>query len=401
MKRLFYLAVLVFMVTTASAQSFETPICYALRGADATLKYRFKYDEGKFYTCFRIYEKPGNALKPGDKIIMENVDEEVVEYQITEQVIHDSGDNDFYQVETDYNQLVLLQRKLKKITLIRENVTETPKLTAYCKTCTVNGAKEVVCNATRIEREKELLTVKRANVDERIKLLEAKAAAIDIEKTTGAHLTNVSYYNRFFVGYAPTQSKGNKHYEGLTFGYTGGLRLSKESKAYLEFGVQFDELPHTRVHTDEKLVTEAESIVKELFTEAESIGKELFTAANNGNTDNFIKQTNKLSSLSNKLSSLSNKLTSGTDNNFSISIPIAITRRFELGYSGATLSPFLGPIFKFNVQERDSNVFQVGAQGGINLDYKHLYLGMGYHIEFWTKKSDHTRGLYLRLGYTF
>mgnify|MGYP006873021214 CR=1 FL=1 len=397
MKRLFYLAVLVFMVTTASAQSFETPICYALRGADATLKYRFKYDEGKFYTCFRIYEKPGNALKPGDKIIMENVDEEVVEYQITEQVIHDSGDNDFYQVETDYNQLVLLQRKLKKITLIRENVAETPKLTAYCKTCTVNGAKEVVCNATRIEKEKErakLLEAKAAAIKaainiiriEKAKLPETKAAVIEIEKTIGAHLTNdVSYYNRFFVGYAPTQSKGNKHYEGLTFGYTGGLRLSKDSKAYLEFGVQFDELPHAWVHTD------TESNVAETIsnaTKAISNANESLTTANNVDISNPTKQ-------------IMPNLTPGTDNNFSISIPIAITPRFELGYSGATLSPFLGPIFKFNVQERGSNVFQVGAQGGINLDYKHLYLGLGYHIEFWTKESDHTRGLYIRLGYTF
>lgn len=340
MKRLFYLAVLVFMVTTASAQSFETPICYALRGADATLKYRFKYDEGKFYTCFRIYEKPGNALKPGDKIIMENVDEEVVEYQITEQVIHDSGDNDFYQVETDYNQLVLLQRKLKKITLIRENVTETPKLTAYCKTCTVNGAKEVVCNATRIEREKELLTVKRANVDERIKLLEAKAAAIDIEKNTGAHL---SYYNRFFVGYAPTyiRSKyGSEDYEeGLTFGYTRGLRLNIEKMIYFEFGTQFD----------------------------------------------FIRSR------------------TYDDNDFMISIPLAFTGRIALGPSRVTMSPFLGPIFKFCVTEKDKNIFQIGVQGGLNIDYNHLNCGVGYHADFWMKDSPlaHARGLYIRLGYTF
>ena len=36
-----------------------------------------------------------------------------------------------------------------------------------------------------------------------------------------------------------------------------------------------------------------------------------------------------------------------------------------------------------------------------SFDYKHLYLGMGYHIEFEIKGSDHTRGLFFRIGATF
>ena len=333
MKRLFLIAAFAFIATlNIVAQSIETPICYALKEHKGTLKYHFTYEDSKYFTCFRLYENSGNTLKAGDKIIMENENGEKIEFAFTEQIIQKAGEKEYYPVETDYRDLLCLETTLKRIRLVRDGTSEDLELTGYCKSCTKKGA---------------------------IAMLSA------FEKENNAILTDVPMFHRAYVGYAPTQSKGYVHYEGLTFGYIGGLRLGKESMNYFEFGVQFDYI-HGEKFDGEHYY---EDLTKKTIRSAEDVP---------------------------------NPYSYTTDlNNFSISIPLAFTHRFELGHSGAMLSPYIGPMAKFNVQEKGADVFQIGAQGGINFDYKHLYLGMGYHIEFEIKGSDHTRGLFFRIGATF
>ena len=316
------------------AQSVETPICYAFKGPEATLKYKFSYQDGQYYISFRLVGH-GNTLKVGDRIIMESKGMRKMEYLVSEPVIAAAGEQDYIPFKTDYQDILSLQEGLSKILLVEGNSTKNLELTNYCKSCTKKGAKSIVNDAYKVEKLKEHSTLSSERLKERSELAAEKKKVIEAEKEAGLYMVNVSFYHRIYVGYTPTQRSdnlGGGYAEGLTFGYTGGLCLNRKSTTYLEFGVQGDYYQ-----------------VK----------------------------------------------------NFAVSIPFAITKRFELGNSGATLSPFIGPMVRFNIRESGSDVFQIGGQGGLNLDYKHLNVGIAYHLEAWTKGGSHTRGLVFRLGCTF
>ena len=92
------------------------------------------------------------------------------------------------------------------------------------------------------------------------------------------------------------------------------------------------------------------------------------------------------------------------DYKLSVSLPLDLTYRFNLGESNTALSPFIGGIFKITPggSKELGTLFQPGLEFGLNIDYKKLYIGTVYHIEFYTKNSlGHTRGLDFRMGINF
>jgi len=334
MKRL----LIVFLLATSPflaclAQNLETPICYAFteaKGYESTLKYKFSYQDEKYFINLRLVGHD-NSLNAGDQVIFETKNGTRYTYVIPKK----EEESEYQPFEIGYTDILQYQEGLNSITLVKEGKSKTLVLTSYCNSCTQRGAKGIIGDAYSLEKKKGRTAIE----EEKLKVVQAKAKVFEEEKTTGAYLINVPFYNRLFAGYTPTQFKdGGDYAEGFTFGYTGGLCLNKKSTVYLEFGVQGDFF-HQKV------------------IESKNV--------------------------------------------FAFSIPIAITNRIELGHSGVTLSPFIGPMVRFNITESGSDIFQIGGQGGLNLDYRHLNFGVAYHFEVWTKGSNHSRGLALRLGYTF
>ena len=341
------------------AQPMETPVCYAFsEGSVSTLKYKFSYENEKYFIDLRLIGH-GNTFKAGDQVLFVTHDGAKYTYVIPE--IEEAPE--YYLVEMNYSDILHYQNGLKSITLVKDGKSQPMEITRYCNQCTKKGAKDIIRLAYSWEKKRGNITCKTAIEgekqkleEERLKTVQAKAKVIEEEKATGAYLVNVPYYSRLYLGYAPTQDNYWHHGEGLTFGYTGGIRLGKESKGYFEFGVQFDY-----------------SRIKYLLNLSSSVS---------GNTIEMDHVYDK-------------------DNAFSVSIPLDFTGRFELGHTGVTLSPFIGPMVRFNLLESGSDVFQDGGQCGLKLDYRHLYVGVEYHIEFVPKNGDHTRGLAFRIGYTF
>lgn len=348
MKR--FVTILAFAAIAAmnvQAQSIESPVCYAIEGNhEATLKYKFLYQDENYSIAIRLIKESMNIFKTGDKITFLTADGTQLTYTIPESEA--AGSSEYYTFPVDYADLVHFQTGIEMITSERAGKTLELALTPYCSSTTRSGTKDIAKkafdlellkaqNAYRILKQREQDAASDSIAAARLAHAQAKAKIIEEEKALDVIMPDVSFYHRVFVGYTPTQLSDDRGYaEGFTFGYTGGVCLVKKSVVYLEFGVQGDYYRATK-----------------------------------------------------------------TFHAFAISVPIAITKRFELGHSGATLSPFIGPMVRFNVRESGSDIFQIGGQGGINLDYKHLNIGVAYHLEVWTNGNGHTRGLAIRLGYTF
>lgn len=222
-------------------------------------------------------------------------------------------------------------------------------------------------NANSIIRDEHTISKQRA------RLAVAQETASIRKQTAEEYKDNpiAPSYGRVYIGYTPTvfSYKGSlyDHYEGIELGMTNGFRLSRENRLYLEAGLRFNYL---RQHVDE--------------------------------TWGDI-----------------------TDQMLSLSIPINISTRIELGKSGACISPFVGPYLKWNMMAKETNNdtdksisyldedevgrnavykdFQIGGQLGINVDYSSFYMGVVYRIDF-TKVSkilNHTRGLAFRIGLSY
>lgn len=155
-----------------------------------------------------------------------------------------------------------------------------------------------------------------------------------------------NFYHRIYLGYAPYKSykyRDNVFSEDLNIGYTAGIRLTKPSLSgsalYLQLGAQVDwEITPT-----------------------------------------------------------------GYKNDISITIPIDLTHRFYIGHSNVAISPFVGAEFRINPRHDTQNgdLLQPGFEVGANLDYKHLNVGVLYHMEIFCKNNlGHNRGIAVRLGVT-
>ncbi|MBP3689038.1 MAG: hypothetical protein J6I54_03535 [Bacteroidaceae bacterium] len=150
-------------------------------------------------------------------------------------------------------------------------------------------------------------------------------------------------YHRIYLGYAPYNYSGNVFSEDLNIGYTAGIRLTKPSLSgsalYLQLGAQVDwEITPT-----------------------------------------------------------------GYKDGISITIPIDLTHRFYIGHSNVAISPFVGAEFRIIPRHytQDGALLQPGFEVGANLDYKHLNVGVLYHMEIFCKNNlGHNRGIAVRLGVT-
>jgi|GEM_PF-4575770 len=147
-----------------------------------------------------------------------------------------------------------------------------------------------------------------------------------------------TFYNRLYVGYSPT-TWWSIHYDGVDIGYTGGISLGgNTNNQYIQFGAQF----------------------------------EYYIAP------------------------------SGMTGGISILIPLDFSVRYNI--KDVALSPFVGAIWRINTKHSTSNrmLFQPGFEVGLNVDYKSSYIGILYHMEFFTLAGlGNTRGLAVRLGVNF
>ena len=192
---------------------------------------------------------------------------------------------------------------------------------------------------------------KYAYMSERLKL---KESLINSENETALKVQELkkakceigiapNFYQRIYLGYAPYNYSSNVFSEDLNMGYTAGIRLARPSSSgsatYLQLGAQIDcEITPT-----------------------------------------------------------------GFDNDISITLPVDLTHRFYIGHSNVAVSPFAGAEFRINPRHstEDGALFQPGFQVGANLDYKHLNVGVLYHMEIFCKNNlGHNRGLAVRLGVT-
>lgn len=153
-----------------------------------------------------------------------------------------------------------------------------------------------------------------------------------------------NFYHRIYLGYAPYNYSGNNFSEDLNIGYTAGIRLTKPSLSgsalYLQLGAQVDwEITPT-----------------------------------------------------------------GYKDGISITLPIDLTHRFYIGHSNVAISPFVGAEFRIIPRHytlEDGALLQPGFEVGANLDYKHLNVGVLYHMEIFCKNDrGHNRGIAVRLGVT-
>ncbi|MBR0273829.1 MAG: hypothetical protein IJQ59_07050 [Bacteroidaceae bacterium] len=390
MKRLF----VAFLFATVSfvssfAQPLETPVCYAFtEGYVSTLKYKFSYENEKYFIDLRLVGH-GNSLKGGDQVVFVTQDGTKHTYVIPEK----EEEPEYYLIEVNYTDILQYQDGLKSITLVKDGKSQPMEITRYCNQRTKKGAKGIIGVAYSLEKKKGHLSYKSAIEgekqkleEERLKTVQAKAKVLEEEKALDVIMPDVNIYHRVFVGYAPTQYNSGRHAEGFTFGYTGGVCLAKKSMVYLEFGVQGD---FYRFKGSDSFDTLIENL--------DQCSKLISAAAKQGGLSQ-----SEINNITTPLDAFKSSINQNDAwNAFAISVPIAITKRIELGHSGATLSPFIGPMVRFNVRESGSDIFQIGGQGGINLDYKHLNIGVAYHLEAWTNGNRHTRGLAIRLGYTF
>lgn len=191
-------------------------------------------------------------------------------------------------------------------------------------------------------------------------------------------------YLRVTASYAGTtfgyknEAVETKNLNGVEIGITRGLSLSKKMPLYFELGLG----------ARYSFASDSETIYDEI-TETESV----------------------------------------TDYKYSlwtINVPVNVTYKFDAG-KGITVAPYAGLHFAFNVAgtvkvtegdvTEDLNYFspkdmgsnkltpdhiQIGGQIGVGAEWKKMYLGVGYSLDFSKYREDVTsKGIRVTLGYTF
>lgn len=363
MKRSFsFLVFALVAITNLLGQTTETPVCFAiLPKLGLTLKYKFSYGEENFITNLRLISGSDNAFKTGDNIAIQTKEGKTITFCVKENQLAEAASG-YIPMETSAEEINNMQKGIKGITLVRdgESYDFMPIKDNYAYTKA--NAKLVTRNAYSLERvsEKKKISSEKA---------EARRERINAYRELKKQMMEVGIppkiYHRVYLGYAPQHFKGSVFIEDLNFGYTGGLLLGgSSSQVYVQFGAQFDciIIPKTDI-----------SQFKELLPKE-------------------------------KLKDIEETINEESKDEYSVSLPIDITRRFYLGHSNVALSPFAGAVLKINPRHSidDGMLLQPGLEFGLNLDYKRFYFGTLYHVEFFTRKGlGHTRGLAARVGFSF
>ena len=229
MKR--FVTILAFAAIAAmnvQAQSIESPVCYAIEGNhEATLKYKFLYQDENYFIAIRLIKESMNIFKTGDKITFLTADGTQLTYTIPESEA--AGSSEYYTFPVDYADLVHFQTGIEMITSERAGKTLELALTPYCSSTTRSGTKDIAKkafdlellkaqNAYRILKQREQDAASDSIAAARLAHAQAKAKIIEEEKALDVIMPDVSFYHRVFVVYGSNcriKSLGMPIYKGI------------------------------------------------------------------------------------------------------------------------------------------------------------------------------------------